>query len=84
MRADLRKKDIQPSKMALLELKFDEVKRDGLLMPSAICRTDEPDTPQTLVKQTKLVKRVPSSCVRKPLTLDVPSSGKRKKKKPIL
>lgn len=70
LRADLRKKDIQPSKMALLEQKFDEVKRDGLLMPSAQ-NTDEPDIPQSIVKQTRLVKRTPSSNVRKPLTLDV-------------
>lgn len=80
---DLRKKDIQPSKMALLEQKFDEVKRYGLLLPSATSSiamvNDEPDAqpPPSATKQTRLVKRTPSSSVRKPLTLDVPSSGKR-------
>lgn len=81
LRVDLRKKDIQPSKMAVLEQKFDEVKRYGLLLPSATSSiamaNDEPDAqpPPSNTKQTRLVKRTPSSSVRKLLTLDVPSSG---------
>lgn len=36
LRVDLRKKDISTTKMAILEQKFDEVKVNGLLMPSAL------------------------------------------------
>lgn len=79
MRVDLRKKDIHASKMAILEQKFDEVKRDGLLLPTALnsaIANDEPDTPAQ-VSKTRLVKRTASSSssARKPMTLDVASSG---------
>lgn len=86
LRIDLRKKDIHPSKMLVLEQKFDEVRNDGLMMPSALkasAQLDEPDTPQqqqqhvsNVMQQprsTRLVKRTPSvvSGSRKPQTLDV-------------
>lgn len=81
LRVDLRKKDIHPAKMLVLEQKFDEVRNDGLLLPSAIStaqQNDEPDATAMLAPtpRTRLVKRVPSSAssvpsARKPQTLDV-------------
>lgn len=58
--------------MAVLEQKFDDVRNDGLLLPSAVStaiQNDEPDTPAP--SRTRLVKRTPSASVRKPQTLDV-------------
>lgn len=77
LRIDLRKKDIHPSKMLVLEQKFDEVRQDGLLLPTAVhsaITNDEPDTPATVTK-ARLIKRTPSASARKPQTLDVYSSG---------
>lgn len=89
LRIDLRKKEIHPSKMIVLEQKFDEVRNDGLMMPSALkaaIQLDEPDTPQqqqhvsTAMLQprsTRLVKRTPSvaSSSRKPQSLDVAAAS---------
>lgn len=62
----------------LLEQKFDEIKNDGLLYPSALnsATNDIPDTPATMIKP-RLVKRTPSATVsaRKPQSLDVQVSG---------
>lgn len=80
MRVDLQKKDIPPSKMSILEQKFDEIKAGGLLLPSAmsssVSNSDELDNVGHF-KTSRLVKRTVSSNVRKPQSLDVPS-------KPIL
>jgi CLIP-associating protein 1/2 len=83
LRADLRKKEIPPAKLAVLELKFDEVKSDGLLMPSALnsaaTNYDEADTASLgpPARPTKLVKRTMSATAsaRKLGTLDTPSSA---------
>lgn len=74
----MRKKDIHPTKMQLLESKFDDVRNDGLLMPSAVntaIQNDEPDTAILPTPRTRLVKRAPSASARKPNTLDVFASG---------
>lgn len=74
LRIDLRKKDIHPTKMAALEHKFDEVRQDGLLLPSALKsaveQPDETDTP-AMVKP-RIPKRTPltAPCSKK-LTLDI-------------
>lgn len=66
LRIDLRKKEIPAQKLAILEQKFDEVKSDGLLLPSALnsaaSHYDEPDaTPLGPPRPTKLVKRTMSA-----------------------
>lgn len=66
--------------MAILEQKFDDVRNDGLLLPSAVSsamQNDEPDTPAP--SRTRLVKRTPSASVRKPQTLDVMGNFYKKK-----
>lgn len=80
LRIDLRRKDVPPSKMAILELKFDEAKINGLLLPSAlssaVSNTDELDNVgQTVRLASRLVKRTPAVSARKPQTLDVASSS---------
>lgn len=83
LRQDLRKKEIPPQKLATLEQKFDEVKSDGLLMPSAlnaaIANYDEPDTASLgpPARPTKLVKRTMSATAsaRKPGIGDTPTSA---------
>lgn len=83
LRADLRKKEIPPQKLAVLELKFDEVKNDGLLMPSALSAVvpnyDEADTASLgpPARPTKLVKRTMSatSSARKLGPMDTPTSA---------
>lgn len=83
LRIDLRKKEIPPQKLAILEQKFDEVKNDGLLMPSALnsaaSNYDEADT-ATLgppARPTKLVKRTMSATAsaRKTGVTDTPTSA---------
>lgn len=82
LRNDLMKKDVPAGKLAVLEQKFDEVKAEGLLLPSASSSVplnyDEPDT-STLnppARPTKLVKRTMSATTRKPgLTEILCSSG---------
>lgn len=74
LRNDLLKKEVPPGKLALLEQKFDEVKSDGLLLPSALNSAsaiyDEPDTASLAppARPTKLVKRTMSATAsaRKP------------------
>lgn len=67
LRHDLAKKEVPPGKLAQLEQKFDEVKSDGLLMPSALNsgsgNYDEADTASLgpPVRPTKLVKRTMSA-----------------------
>lgn len=67
LRQDLRKKEIPAQKLTVLELKFDEVKNDGLLMPSAlnavVSNYDEADAASLgpPVRPTKLVKRTMSA-----------------------
>lgn len=83
LRIDLRKKEIPPQKLAILEQKFDEVKSDGLLMPSALnsaaSNYDEADTAALgpPARPTKLVKRTMSATAsaRKPGITDTPSSA---------
>lgn len=68
LRADLRKKDVPPAKLQGLELKFDEIRRDGLLLPSALSGAatlaDETDT-AAMPRPSKLVKRTVSATPRK-------------------
>lgn len=67
LRIDLRKKDVPPAKMQFLEQKFDEVRRDGLLLPSALqsaTTNDETDT-AAMPRPSKLVKRTVSATPRK-------------------
>lgn len=83
LRIDLRKKEIPPQKLAILEQKFDEVKNDGLLMPSALnsaaSNYDEADTAALgpPARPTKLVKRTMSATAsaRKPGVTDTPTSA---------
>lgn len=79
---DLRKRDVPTTKMAILEQKFDEVKVNGLLMPtalnSAISNTDELDNVGQMKVTSRLVKRTASANVRKPSSLDVQSESKFK------
>lgn len=76
LRVDLRKKDVPATKMTILEQKFDDVKINGLLLPSAlnsaVSNNDELDNAGQ-VKSSRLVKRTVSSNVRKPQSLDVAS-----------
>lgn len=83
LRQDLRKKEIPPQKLAILEQKFDEVKSDGLLMPSAVNSAastyDEADTASLgpPSRPTKLVKRTMSATAsaRKMGACDTPTSA---------
>lgn len=63
--------------MAILEQKFDEIKINGQLLPSAISSSistnDEIDNVGQVVKGSRLVKRTVSSNIRKPQSLDVQS-----------
>ncbi|CAH1728220.1 unnamed protein product [Chironomus riparius] len=71
LRIDLQKKDVPQQKLAILEQKFDEVKNDGLLLPSAISAVqsnyDEIDTASLgpPARPTKLVKRTMSAVASK-------------------
>ncbi|KAG5670591.1 hypothetical protein PVAND_000842 [Polypedilum vanderplanki] len=69
-RQDLMKKDVPPGKLAILEQKFDEVKSEGLLLPSATSHSnyDEIDTASLAPpsRPTKLVKRTMSATTKKP------------------
>lgn len=77
LRLDLRKKNVPASKMAVLEQKFDEIKGNGELKPtavsSAISNTDELDNGCQIRAASRLVRRSASANVRKPQTLDVQS-----------
>lgn len=83
LRVDLRKKEVPANKIALLEQRFDEVRSEGLLMPSALnsamSNYDEIDTaPVAPTRPTKLVKRTPSAAStgsRKPAMFDALGSG---------
>jgi CLIP-associating protein 1/2 len=77
LRIDLRKKDVPAAKMVILEQKFDEVRQDGLLLPSALSTAvanDEPDNLASAPRPIKLVKRVVSASARKPL-FEAPSTS---------
>ncbi|XP_037035813.1 CLIP-associating protein isoform X12 [Bradysia coprophila] len=77
LRIDLRKKDIHPTKMAALEHKFDEVRQDGLLLPSALRSAMEPDETDTpSAAKPRIMKRTPATlpCPKK-LTLDIATPG---------
>lgn len=77
LRIDLRKKDIHPTKMAQLEHKFDEVRQDGLLLPSALKPATEPDEIDTpSMARPRIMKRTPvtAPCTKK-LTLDIAATG---------
>lgn len=79
LRNDLSKKSVPAGKLAQLEQKFDEVKSDGLLLPtaqnSAVSHYDEIDTASLgpPARPTKLVKRTMSATAsaRKPGINDV-------------
>lgn len=75
LRVDLRKKNVPPNKLAILEQKFDEVKSDNLLLPSAIASstgggnafgTDDPDACLMPRPNRVIMKRSPSA--RRPIT----------------
>lgn len=77
LRIDLRKKEVPSAKMAILEQKFDEVKMNGLLMPTAlsaaVTNSDDVDNASMAKPNSiRLVKRT-ASAIRKPQTLDVQS-----------
>lgn len=71
LRIDLQKKDVPQQKLVILEQKFDEVKNDGLLLPSALgavqSNYDEIDTASLgpPARPTKLVKRTMSATASK-------------------
>ncbi|XP_041774301.1 CLIP-associating protein isoform X6 [Anopheles merus] len=76
LRVDLKKREVPPTKMAILEQKFDETRNDGLLLPSALQAApsaagggghDELDRAAVVERPTRLVKRTPSATPRKPL-----------------
>uniref|UniRef100_A0A182RFM7 TOG domain-containing protein n=1 Tax=Anopheles funestus TaxID=62324 RepID=A0A182RFM7_ANOFN len=72
LRLDLKKRDVPPTKAAILEQKFDETRNDGLLLPSALQAAvggghDELDRAAVVERPTRLVKRTPSATPRKPL-----------------
>lgn len=79
LRIDLKKKEVPAAKLAILEQKFDEVRNEGLLMPSAtntvISVYDEADAAPP-ARPTKLVKRTPSAVGgRKPGLYEILGSG---------
>lgn len=76
LRQDLRKKNVPPNKLAVLEQKFDEVKSDNLLLPSAVTAaaapssnaygsTDDPDACLMPRPNRVIMKRSPSA--RRPI-----------------
>ncbi|XP_058054607.1 CLIP-associating protein [Anopheles bellator] len=75
LRIDLKKREVPPTKVAILEQKFDEARNDGLLLPSALTVPasaggghDELDRAAVVERPTRLVKRTPSAATpRKPL-----------------
>lgn len=74
LRVDLQKKDVPISKLAVLESKFDEIRNDGLLLPSALTshaltNLDDIDT-AAMPRPTRLVKRVPSAPPRRLAGMD--------------
>lgn len=76
LRIDLRKKEIHQTKMAALEQKFDEVRQDGLLLPSALRSAIEPDETDTpAMAKPRLMKRTPATLPTKKLTLDIVTPG---------
>lgn len=64
--------------MSSLEQRFDEIKINGLLLPSAlnsaISNNDEIDNVGQIRVVSRLAKRSVSSNIRKPQTLDVQST----------
>lgn len=81
LRQDLLKKEVPQQKLAILEQKFDEVKNDGLLLPSALnsghSHYDEVDTASLAppARPTKLVKRTMSATASKKPGLNEILSG---------
>lgn len=81
LRIDLRKKDIPPQKLAILEQKFDEAKNDGLLFPTALSSAhtnyDEPDAASLgpPSRPTKLVKRTMSASQSQRKLAETPSGS---------
>ncbi|GAB0096245.1 CLIP-associating protein [Sergentomyia squamirostris] len=74
LRTDLQRKDVPIAKLAILECKFDEIRNDGLLLPSAsksqaLTNSDDIDT-AAMPRPTRLVKRVPSAAPRRPAGMD--------------
>uniref|UniRef100_A0AAG5DAP0 TOG domain-containing protein n=1 Tax=Anopheles atroparvus TaxID=41427 RepID=A0AAG5DAP0_ANOAO len=74
LRVDLKKREVPPTKVAILEQKFDETRNDGLLLPSALTTAatagvghDEHDRAAVVERPTRLLKRNPSATPRKPL-----------------
>lgn len=80
-RQDLRKKEIPPQKLAILEHKFDEAKQDGLLLPSALSTAhtnyDEADAASLgpPSRPTKLVKRTMSASNSQRKLAETPSGS---------
>ncbi|XP_055308812.1 CLIP-associating protein isoform X8 [Sitodiplosis mosellana] len=79
LRVDLKKKEISATKMAILEQKFDEIKVNGFLMPSALSsamsNNDELDNAGQVKTMSRTIKRTVSSNVRKPHSLDIQSDA---------
>lgn len=62
--------------MAALEHKFDEVRQDGLLLPSALRSAIEPDETDTpAAAKPRIMKRTPATLPSKKLTLDITAPG---------
>lgn len=67
LRVDLRKKDVPPPKMSALEQKFEEVRNNNQLLPSANTTSlgnDEADN-AAMPRPTKMIKRTVSATPRK-------------------
>lgn len=82
LRQDLRKKNVPPNKLTVLEAKFDEVKSDNLLLPSAITASatsnagfDRDDTDACLMPKPNrvIMKRSPSA--RRPIVETMTSAS---------
>lgn len=82
LRQDLRKKNVPPNKLTVLEAKFDEVKSDNLLLPSAITASatsnagfdrDDPDACLMPKPNRVIMKRSPSA--RRPIVETMTSAS---------
>lgn len=64
LRIDLKKKNVPPGKMLILEQKFDEIRENNLLLPSALssaASSMSDVTDAAMPRPTRLVKRTPVS-----------------------
>ncbi|XP_055379523.1 CLIP-associating protein isoform X12 [Condylostylus longicornis] len=76
LRVDLRKKEVPPMKLAILEQKFEEIREEGLLLKSALNHNGQDELDATAPQRpTRLVKRTISATMRKPQSLDVTTAS---------